>query len=271
MTDLILTGASRGIGHALALALAPIQNQRLLLVARDAGRLQALAADVERLGGHALAVSGDLGTVEGARKLGERLAELVTPGATLVHNAGLWPSERVLNADGLETSFVTNHLGPLVMQRSLLEAGRLRRILVVSGGLLVMGRFDAARTPTGEDFSGLRTYCNTKLCFALAMRDVAAAHPEVDVVVLHPGVVRTDLAARPGLVGWLLSQVKRAWERPEVCAARLVRILQRERWSPPGDARWLMEEAERPWPAVTENAATRQALRDTTARLLAAR
>ena len=47
------------------------------------------------------------------------------------------------------------------------------------------------------------------LCFALAMRDVAAAHPELDVVVLHPGVVRTDLGARTGPLGWLLSLVKR--------------------------------------------------------------
>ncbi|RKG78377.1 SDR family NAD(P)-dependent oxidoreductase [Corallococcus sp. CA049B] len=271
MTDLILTGASRGIGHALALALAPSRDTRLLLVARDAGRLQALAADVERRGGQALAVPGDLGTLAGARELGARLAELVTPGATLVHNAGLWPSQRVLNADGLETAFVTNHLAPLVMQRPLLESGRLRRILVVSAGLIIKGRFDAARTPTGEDFSSIRTYCDTKLCFALAMRDVAAAHPEVDVVVLHPGVVRTDLGARPGPMGWLLSQVKRAWERPEVCAARLARILARERWSPPGDARWLLEEAEQPWPDVAQDVATRQALRDTTAQLLASR
>ncbi|WP_244219491.1 hypothetical protein [Corallococcus interemptor] len=43
---------------------------------------------------------------------------------------------------------------------------------------------------------------------------------------------------------WLLSQAKRARERPE---------------------------AEQPWPAVAEDAATRQALRDTTARLLASR
>ncbi|RKH48871.1 SDR family NAD(P)-dependent oxidoreductase, partial [Corallococcus sp. AB050B] len=63
MTDLILTGASRGIGHALALALAPSQDTRLVLVARDASRLQTLVADVERRGGRALAVPGDLGTL----------------------------------------------------------------------------------------------------------------------------------------------------------------------------------------------------------------
>lgn len=190
------------------------------------------------------------------------------PGATLIHNAGLWPSKRELSPEGLETAFVTNHLAPLVMQQPLLDAKCLSRIMLVSAGLIVKGRFDATKTPTGEDFSSIRTYCNTKLCFALAMRDVAAAHPTIDVVVLHPGVVRTALGARSGLLGWLLSLVKRSWESPEVCAARLTRILARDRWSPPGEARWLMEEQEQPWPAVAENKATRRAVWEATARLL---
>jgi hypothetical protein len=70
-------------------------------------------------------------------------------------------------------------------------------------------------------------------------------------------------------LGWLLSFVKRRWEAPEVCAARLSRILARERWSPPGEARWLFEEDEQPWPAVAEDEGTRRALRETTVRLLA--
>jgi NAD(P)-dependent dehydrogenase (short-subunit alcohol dehydrogenase family) len=269
MADLILTGASRGIGHALSLALAERGGDRLVLVARDRARLDALVTAIERKGGRAIAVPGDLSSVAEARALGQRLAGAVTQGATLVHNAGLWPAKRVLTPDGLEAAFVVNHLAPLVMQRALLDAERLRRVMVVSAGLMVKGRFDAARTPTGDDFSGIRTYCTTKLCFALAMRDVAAAYPALDVVVLHPGVVRTDLGARSGLVGWLLSLVKRGWEAPEVCAARLARILARERWSPAGEARWLIEEEERPWPAVAENEVTRRAVRDTTARLLA--
>ena len=269
MADLILTGASRGIGHALALALAERRDTRLILVARDRARLDALVTAVEGKGGRAVAVPGDLADLSEARALGQRLAEVVTPGATLIHNAGLWPAKRALTRDGFETAFAVNHLAPLVMQHALLDAQRLRRVMAVSAGLIFKGRFDAARTPTGEDFSGIRTYCDTKLCFALAMRDVAAAHPELDVVVLHPGVVRTDLGARTGPVGWLLSLVKRGWEAPEVCAARLVRILDRERWSPAGEARWLVEENEQPWPAVAQDEATRRALRDTTARLLA--
>jgi NAD(P)-dependent dehydrogenase (short-subunit alcohol dehydrogenase family) len=269
MADLILTGASRGIGHALALALAERQGDRLVLVARDRARLEALVTAVEQKQGRAIAVPGDLSTMAGALSLGKRLAELVTPGATLIHNAGLWPSKRELTPEGFETAFTVNHLAPLVMQRPLLEAGHLRRIMVVSAGLIFKGRFDPARTPTGGDFSGIRTYCNTKLCFALAMRDIAARYPEIDVVVLHPGVVRTDLGARSGPIGWLLSLVKRGWEAPEVCAARLSRILARERWSSPGEARWLMEENEQPWPLIAQDEATRSTVRESTARLLA--
>ncbi len=268
MTDLILTGASRGIGRALARALArQSAGTRLILVARDRQALGALAQELEALGARAVVVPGDLSTRAGASELGERLASLVQPGATLVHNAGVWPSKRTLTADGLETAFAVNHLAPLLMQQPLLDAKLLKRVLVVSAGLLIMGRFDAARTPTGADFSGVRTYCTTKLCFALAMRDVAAAHPELDVVILHPGVVRTELGARPGPVGWLLDLVKRGWESPEKCAERLTRILARERWSPPGDAKWLVEENEQPWPPVTQDEHTRQALRSVTAQL----
>lgn len=202
--------------------------------------------------------------------LGWRMVELLDQGATLVHNAGVWPAARALTGEGFEQAFAVNHLAPLALQEPLLQARALRRVMAVSAGLLIKGRFDPERTPVGADFSSFRTYCTTKLCFALGIRDAAAAHPEVDAVVLHPGVVRTELGARGGPLGWLLSLAKRSWETPETCAARLARILGRERWSPPGAARWLVEEQEQPWPAIAEDPALRAEVRAVTERLLAA-
>lgn len=260
MPDLILTGASRGIGRALSLALAERKDLRQLLVARDEARLAQLGDEVRDCGGDAVAVPGDVGTLGSAASLGERLDGLVRPGAILVHNAGLWPSSRTMTKDGYEAAYVVNHLGPLALQRPLIASGKVRRILVVSAGLIVKGRFDPDRTPTGRDFSSIRTYCNTKLCFAIAMRDLAAQHRDLDVLVLHPGVVRTDLGARKGLLGAVLNLVKRGWETPEVCAQRLCRILSQERWSAPGRARWLVEEEEQEWPAAATDEATRAAV-----------
>src|SRR5512139_436853 len=129
MNDVIITGASRRIGRALALALASSPDRRLVLVVRDEERLHALATEVETHGARALVVAGDVGTLASARALGERLASEVLGGATLIHNAGLWPSRRTLTADGLEEAYVVNFVGPLVMQRPLLEAGRLSRVM----------------------------------------------------------------------------------------------------------------------------------------------
>ena len=268
MVEIILSGASRGIGRALALELGRDPNHHLVLVARDQARLEALATDIERLGGWARAVPADLSSLAAARALGQRLASMVGQGATLIHNAGMWPHHRELTTDGLEQGFAVNHLGPLVMQKPLLEKGVLGRLMVVSAGLIAKGRFDPARTPTGQDFSLVRTYGTTKLCFALATRDVAAAYPALDVVVLHPGAVRTDLVMWPGPMGWMLKMVKKNWESPEDCAARLQRILARERWSSPGEARWLFKERETHWPAIAEDQTTRRAVREATTEIL---
>jgi NAD(P)-dependent dehydrogenase (short-subunit alcohol dehydrogenase family) len=251
MQDLVITGATRGIGRALALAAA--SDYRRVVVGRHAAAVGALVRELAQRGLSAEAVFGDLSSIAASRSLGERLARVVRPGATLVHNAGVWPARLTRNPDGYEASFMVNTAAPTLLQESMLRAGSLGRILVIGAGAMVKGRFDADRTPRGDDFSALRTYCDTKLGQATAMRATARAFPEVDVAVVHPGVVRTDLGARPGITGWLLRQVKRSWEAPEVCGERLARVLARRRWAPaPGEARWMVEEREESWPVITD-------------------
>jgi NAD(P)-dependent dehydrogenase (short-subunit alcohol dehydrogenase family) len=258
--DWIVTGASRGIGAALVKALAdgPASGQRLFVLARDKERLASLHASNVEL----VRLRVDLTQVADARRAGRELAERVAGKAVLIHNAGLWPSQRVL-VDGIEAAFAVNCLGPLALQAPLLDRGAASRVLVVSAGLLVHGHFDSKKTPVGDDFSAFRTYCTTKLAGAAAMRDVARSHPQVDFAVVHPGVVNTDLGARQGLLGWILGRIKRRWESPETCARRLVGLLELARWEDtPGDAPWFFESSRQPWPAAVEReaAAIRQAV-----------
>ena len=261
MSDLIITGASRGIGQALAMELAAGKKHRLLLIARSTAKLDALAAQVRHKHTHVLHYVCDLSSIEQARALGEQLAGVIHPGATLVHNAGVWPTEKELTFEGYEVAFATNCLGALALQKPLLDKQLLSRVLVIGAGLMAKGRFDAERTPRGADFSQLRTYASTKLALAVAMRDVAKSHPDLDVLVVHPGVIRTDLGAREGVVGSVLSLVKRTWDTPRSCGERLTRILERPRWTTPGNALWQVEETQEPWPAVADDPKIRNAVR----------
>lgn len=260
--DIVITGASRGIGRALALALP--ERYRVHAVARDGAALNALVA--ARPGTRAYVTDIAAGSfAESSPKFSpnsspesspessaDPLALSLEAPAILVHNAGVWPSKREL-VNGVERAWAVNVLGPLAFQRPLLP--RLSRVLVVGAGLMIKGRFDARKTPRGDDFSWFRTYATTKLAFAVAMRDVARENPHLDVAIVHPGVVRTELGARGGVLGWLVDRVKRRWESPEVCAERLVRMIERERWSPPGDARWFFEGEEQPWPPIMDRSA----------------
>ena len=244
MREIIVSGASRGIGRALALELGQRPDTRLYLIARDGARLHEVAGRCR----DAHVLCADLGLVRDAEQLGKQLAARVQPGAVLVHNSGVWPARHELTAEGYERAYAVNHAAPLALQAPLLAAGKLARVLVISAGLIVTGRVDAARTPQGADFSALRTYANTKRAFAEATRSLAPQYADVDFLVMHPGVVRTDLGAREGLFGTFLRWVKRRWESPEACAARLARTLDEPRWSEPGKASWYFEDKPAPWP-----------------------
>lgn len=249
-STIVLTGASRGIGAALVSALAA-PDRHLILLGRDTIALDEVAARARAAGARTTPVPLDLRIEEAVSATAARLVDELPTDTTLVHGAGIWPSRRVVDAAGLEEAYVVNHRSALLLQGPLLRAGRLARILDVGAGLMALGRPHADRTPTGADFSRLRTYCTTKLYRSVAMRLTAAEHPELDVLVVHPGVVDTGLGITTGPLGAVLRLVKRRWERPETCGRRLAAILaEPPRWSPSGQADYRWEAAPADWPGV---------------------
>lgn len=84
----LVTGASRGIGRSIALALARC-GARLVLSARNAGKLAEAAAGIERLGAEAVAVPADLAREEQIAALYARARDTFGRLDIAVHNAGI--------------------------------------------------------------------------------------------------------------------------------------------------------------------------------------
>lgn len=221
----IITGGNRGIGLATAELLAA-EGLKVALVARRRDQGEAAAA---RLGGGAELVVGDLSDRAGVAALAEELKERFPDVRTLVHNAGIWPSKRVLNADGFEQAFFTNHLAPFLLNHLLEErlAHGGATVVQVSAGLYIKGKVDPERTPTGQDFHAIRTYADTKLANLMMLPLFAERWKDAGVTVnaLHPGVIRTGLGDRRGPLGLLLKAVKRTWQPPEEGGRPVARLV----------------------------------------------
>jgi 3-oxoacyl-[acyl-carrier protein] reductase len=139
----LVTGASQGIGHAVALLLAR-QGARVVVAARNAEKLAALVAEIGAAGGQAHALTLDLAR---PAEVAGRLASLPAEWAdvdVLVNNAGI-------TADGLlarmtleqwESVLTTNLTGAFAVTRELVR-GMMRkrwgRIVSVSSVVGLMG------------------------------------------------------------------------------------------------------------------------------------
>jgi short-subunit dehydrogenase len=130
----ILTGASEGIGRALALALAR-QKARLVLAARDATRIAEITSECEALGAEAVPVPTDVSNVEECKFLVEGAAATYGRLDCLVNNAGIGMIarfEEVEDFDAYERIMRVNYLSCVHLTRYALPHLRKTRGLIVA-------------------------------------------------------------------------------------------------------------------------------------------
>lgn len=142
----LVTGASRGLGAALARAFAG-EGARVVLVARELAALEAVAAAIRQQGGEAHALCADVGDKRAIYPLAAAAAELVGPIDVLVHNAstlGATPLRLLLDTEceDLERVLAVNLIGPFRLSRVLAGNMAVRR-----RGAIVHVSSDAAVTP----------------------------------------------------------------------------------------------------------------------------
>lgn len=139
----LITGASRGLGAALARELAR-QGARLALVARGEQALDEVAAAIRAAGGEAHAIVADVGAKDEVYAIAGAAASLVGEVEVLVHNASdLGPVPLALLADTaceeLERTLAVNVVGPFRLTKALAGPMLLRQ-----RGLVVHVSSDAA-------------------------------------------------------------------------------------------------------------------------------
>lgn len=234
MRTAVVTGGNRGIGYAVCEALVH-KGFRVVAVVR--GETAGAPPGVE-------VVRGDLASRRTVAALATTLRERCETVDVLVHNAGVWPTSLRHNEDGVEESFAVNHLAPF--QLNLALEPTLRRVVQVSAGLYVKGRVDPERTPSGEDFHRMRTYCDTKRANLLLVPLFAERWQDAGVTIdaVHPGVIRTGLGDPGGALGAVLRLVKRRWAAPAAGAAPIVRVAEAT-----GTGRYFAVDVEEPLPA----------------------
>jgi NAD(P)-dependent dehydrogenase (short-subunit alcohol dehydrogenase family) len=117
----VVTGASSGVGRALALALSTA-GLRLTLVGRDVGRLSAVATEIQARGGLVETEPADLGVRAQLEALGTRLAGAHRALHLLVHSAGLFHSASVAASrpEDFDRTLDVNLRAPYVLTRHLL-------------------------------------------------------------------------------------------------------------------------------------------------------
>jgi len=173
----ILTGASRGLGLALARALAA-RDWRLVIDARD------LPGVPDGLEGEVIAIEGDVTDAAHRRALVEAAGERVD---LLVNNASALGPSPLPGLDEYPLAALAhvhhvNVFAPLALVQLVLP-------LMPPGGRIVNVTSDAAVEP----YEGWGGYGSSKASLEQLTRVLAAEHPELRVYAVDPGDMRTRM------------------------------------------------------------------------------
>jgi short-subunit dehydrogenase len=181
----LVTGASSGIGRALALRLAR-EGARVALVARGEALLRELAAEIAAAGGEARAFPADLGEREQALACAAEAAEAFGGIDLLVNNAGYGHRRSFLEweLDDMERVMRVNYAGSLAMTKALLPQmvarGRGWLVFVASVAGKIASPDEAAYAASKFALVGLAA------ALSLELEDSG-----VHVLTVCPGVIRT--------------------------------------------------------------------------------
>jgi NAD(P)-dependent dehydrogenase (short-subunit alcohol dehydrogenase family) len=198
----IVTGASRGIGAAIAKRLASDGYGVIVNYAADASGAESVVSDITGTGGRAMAVQADVASEDDVAAMFDRAAQM-GPVTALVNNAGIGGEQARIDeqhSDALTRLMQVNVVGPMLCAKHAVRAMSTAR--GGTGGSIVTIASIAAKAPAGG--SGIHPYEVTKgamVTFARGLSNEVASEG-IRSNSVSPGVIDTELSSSPELREW---------------------------------------------------------------------
>lgn len=184
----LVTGASRGIGRAAAIALAKAGAQVVIHFGRNAAEAQSVVDQIKAAGGRAEAVGADLSDPRGAHKLAAQVRDIVGDRLDiLVANAGVAKAATIeeTTVEDFDAQIAVNVRAPFFLVQQLLP-------ILQEGSSIVFTSSLAAHAAVGN----LSAYAATKGAIDTLVKHFALVLGArgVRVNAVAPGVVETDMS-----------------------------------------------------------------------------
>ena len=184
----LVTGASRGIGRATALALSQGGAQVLVHYGRGKVEAEAVAAEIRNAGGRAEVVASDLAAPDGAHDLARQVRGIIRDRLdVLVANAGATKSANIEDTtiEDFDRLFAVNVRSPFFLIQQTLP-------ILGNGSSIVFVSSLAAHAVVGT----LAAYAATKGAIDTLVKHFAAALAPrgIRVNAVAPGLVGTDMS-----------------------------------------------------------------------------
>jgi NAD(P)-dependent dehydrogenase (short-subunit alcohol dehydrogenase family) len=185
----LVTGASRGMGRASALALAAAGAQVLVHYGRGANEAEAVVAEIRKTGGHADAIAADLAAADGAHKLAKQARAIVGDRLDiLVANAGISKAATIeeTTVEDFDKLFAVNVRAPFFLVQQLLP-------IMSKGSSIVFLSSLGAHAVVGT----IPAYAATKGAIDTLVKHFASmlGARGIRVNAVAPGVVATDMSS----------------------------------------------------------------------------
>lgn len=214
----LVTGATAGIGRVTAAALAG-KGAQVVIHGRNKTKAEETVGEIISETGNTRIsyLLADFSHLDEVRRMADQFQEQHDHLHVLVNNAGAFFNRRKLSNDGVEMTFLVNHLAPFLLTNLLLDPLKKSapsRIINISSEGHRQGVIDMDDLDSSKGYFGMKAYGRSKLANLLFTYELARRLEGSGATVnaLHPGHIATDIwKTEFGFFGpflkWLMSKV----------------------------------------------------------------